>query len=600
MGDPSPNRPASSASGTLEKTPLVHLVLYALQNGLTGTVELGAPDGRRSGVLFLAGQPTKVYTSEPVSFLGAIMHELGYLSSDALAKSLDELTEAKKRGPVLHGQLLLASRTIDDIMLGASLRHQVAQKLRHLAGFPPQSSYAYYDLFDGLRGWGAPMDEGFDPVPMILGMLQANPPKEHLDTALATVGTLPIRLGRNANVARLALSPAQLAVVERVRDKPLRLSDVLAGSGLSGPEGRLLVYLLLVTRQVDVVRASEGHTSKSIAVPRLSPFPTAGSEAPVAPRRMMPSDPGAAVARQSGPAPAPTLSSPAPAPTISSPPTSPHDLSPELAQRWEEIERRAATIDRSDYFAMLEVRRDATTEVVEAAFFSLAKKWHPDRLPAELSAVRAECSRVFARMSEAHVTLTDVAKRENYRLLLADGSGSPEAQEQVGKVIDAATNFQKAEVCLRRGDHAQAEALCKLALDADATQPDYLAMMAWLLALKPENQSQESTLKSIAMLSQAIKLNARCEMAYFWRGMLLRRLGKADAAVRDFKEVTELNPRNIDAAREVRLHRIRGGGRNSATPPTKNDSGSPPRRSSPVPSKSAEGKPRLLDRFFKK
>jgi tetratricopeptide (TPR) repeat protein len=602
MGDPSPNRPASSASGTLEKTPLVHLVLYALQNGLTGTVELWAPDGRRCGVLFLAGQPTKVYTSEPISFLGAIMHELGYLSSDALAKSLDELAEAKNRGPTLHGQLLLASGAIDETMLGASLRQQVAQKLRHLAAFPPQSSYAYYDLFDGLRGWGAPMDEGFDPVPMILGMLQANPPKDHLDAALATVGALPIRLGRNANVARLALTPALLAVVERVRDKALRLSDVLAGTGLSAPEGRLLVYLLLVTRQVDVVRASEGHTSKSMAAPRMSPFPSAGSEAPEAPRRMMPSDPGSAVARRSDPTPAPSpaISSPARSPSISSPPTSPHELSPELAQRWEEIERRAATIDRSDYFAMLEVRRDATTEVVEAAFFSLAKKWHPDRLPAELSAVRAECSRVFARMSEAHVTLTDAAKRENYRLLLADGSGSPEAQEQVGRVIDAATNFQKAEVCLRRGDHAQAEALCKLALDADSTQPDYLAMMAWLLALKPENQSQESTLKSIAMLSQAIKLNARCEMAYFWRGMLLRRLGKADAAVRDFKEVTELNPRNIDAAREVRLHRMRGGGRSSATPPTKADSGSPPRHSSPVPSKPGEGKSRLLDRFFKK
>jgi DnaJ-domain-containing protein 1 len=553
-------------------------------------MELWAPDGRRAGVLFLSGQPTKAYTSEPVSYLGTVMHELGYLSSEGLARSLEELAEAKSRGPALHGQLLLEARTIDGNMLGASLRHQVAQKLRHVSTFPPESAYAYYDLFDGLRGWGTDMDEGFDPVPMILGMLQANPPQGHLEAALASVGTLPIRLSRNANVARLSLTPSQLALVERLRDKPMRLTEIMAGAGVSESEARLLVYLLLVTRQVDVVRTADVHSSGSYPAPRMSPFPKAASQAPpatrVAPARRV-ADP-------------PSRPSPMPVAPVSRPPSSVPGLSPEMTQRWEEIIRRAASIDRSDYFAMLEVRRDATLEDVQASFFSLAKKWHPDRLPPELGPVRDDCSRVFARMSEAHSTLSDPAKRESYMELLTDGSGSPETQEKVAKVIDAATNFQKAEVCLRRGDHAQAEALCQLALDADATQSDYLAMMAWLLALKPENQSPEQTIKSITMLSAAIKLNARCEMAYFWRGMLLRRLGKIDAAMRDFKEAVDLNPRNIDAAREVRLHRMRGG-RFSTTPPvTKGDSGSPPRRSSPMPAKPADGKPRLLDRLFKK
>jgi hypothetical protein len=590
MGDLPPNRPASSANGTLEKTPLVHLVLYALQNGLTGTMELSAPDGRRAGVFFLSGQPTKTYTSEPVSFLGSVIHELGYLSSEGLARSLEELATAKSRGPALHGQLLLEARAIDGNMLGASLRHQVAQKLRHVSTFPPQSAYAYYDLFDGLRGWGMDMEEGFDPVPMILGMLQANPPQEHLDVALASVGTLPVRLNRNANLARLSLTPLQLAVVERLRDKPLRLKDVMSAPGLSESEVRLLAYLLLVTRQVDVVRAADVHSSGSYPAPRMSPFPKAGSGAPPA-TRTTPSDPA--------PNP-PKKPSPRPETQTSPPPRTAPGLSSELTQRWDEIVRRAASIDRSDYFGMLDVRRDATLEAVNTAFFSLAKKWHPDRLPPELAPVRDACSRVFARMSEAHSTLSDPAKRENYMLLLADGSGSPETQDKVAKVIDAATNFQKAEVCLRRGDYAQAEALCQLALDADSTQSDYLAMMAWLLALKPENQAPEQTVKSITMLSAAIKLNARCEMAYFWRGMLLRRVGKAEAAMRDFKEAVDLNPRNIDAAREVRLHRMRGGHFSTTPPTTKGDSGSPPRRASPMPQKPDDGKRGLMNRLFKK
>jgi len=434
------------------------------------------------------------------------------------------------------------------------------------------------------------MEEGFDPVPMILGMLQANPPHGHLDAALASVGNLPVRLGRNANVARLSLTPEQLAVAERLSEKPLRLTELMAGTGLSESETRLLVYLLLVTRQVDVVRSVDVHASGSYPVPRMSPFPKAGSGPPqAAPLDPLPPTPKP-----------PRTSSPAFDASPSSPPKSPSGLSPELTQRWEEIVQRAANINRSDYFTMLGVRPDSTLEAVQKSFFSLAKKWHPDRLPLELAPVRDACSRVFARMSEAHSTLSDPAKRESYVLLLADGSGSPETQEKVAKVIDAATNFQKAEVCLRRGDHAQAEALCQLALNADSTQSDYLAMMAWLLALKPENQSPEKTTKSLAMLTEAIKLNGRCEMAYFWRGMLLRRLGKGEAAMRDFREVVELNPRNIDAAREVRLHRMRGGRMSTKPPVSKGDSGSPPRRSSPLPAKPDDGKGRLFDRLFKK
>ena len=61
------------------------------------------------------------------------------------------------------------------------------------------------------------------------------------------------------------------------------------------------------------------------------------------------------------------------------------------------------------------------------------------------------------------------------------------------------------------------------------------------------------------MLDKAASMGAgRCEKAFFWRGMLYKRLGKMDLATKDFKRVVDLNPRNIDAAREVRLHHMRG------------------------------------------
>ena len=173
-------------------------------------------------------------------------------------------------------------------------------------------------------------------------------------------------------------------------------------------------------------------------------------------------------------------------------------------------------------------------------------------------------------MSEAHTTLGDDEQRARYMKLLSEGSGSPEMQDAVAKVIEAAQNFQKAEVYFKRNDLAQAEVYCRHAHEPDATQPDYLAMLAWLLASKPENQSPEKALECIKMLDRAASMGeGRCEKAYFWRGMLYKRIGKVDQAAKDFRRAVDLNPRNIDAAREVRLHNMRGG--RSSTPP-------PPRR----------------------
>ncbi len=241
-----------------------------------------------------------------------------------------------------------------------------------------------------------------------------------------------------------------------------------------------------------------------------------------------------------------------------------------------EIEERAASIDKEDYFSMLGVTQDATIDQVRSAYFGLAKQWHPDRLPIDLLRVKDACARVFSRMSEAHSTLIDPRERDEYMRLLREGGATPESQAVISRVIEAATTFQKAEICMRRNDLVQAEQLGRRAHELDPKQADYLALIAWLDSQKPDNQTPKGSLDCIAMLDRALSMNERCERAYFYRGMLHKRVGNLPAAVRDFRQAAELNPRNIDAVREVRLH----GMRRSSQPPPK--------------------KVGLFDRFFKK
>jgi curved DNA-binding protein CbpA len=580
MGDIPLNRPSPAASGTLAKTPLIHLLLYALEKRLLGTVEFVLPDQRSASILFWNGEPAKARTSEPVAYLGRVLLELGHLTEDQLTQSLADLAVAKSSGHALHGHLLLAARRIDKGALKSALREQLARKLRHIAGMPDETKYSYYDRFDGLREWGPDASEGFDPVPMLWGMLCESPPWPHVEAALSRVALSSLRVSRDADLGRLALPEQERALADRLRQRPIPAGEVTSSRGFRQSDARLLVYLLLATKQVEVLRAAE--SPEAAAQPDRPSTPKRVSQRP---EREEPTVPRRAVA------PVDIL------PLTSTPPA---DLSPEFSERWSEIVDRAANIDRADYFMMLELERGATREEVQSSFLTLAKKWHPDRLPAELVRVREPCSRVFARMSEAYATLTDDEKRKQYMRLLADGSGSPETQETVAKVVEAATNFQKADVCLRRNDFAQAEVLCRKAHEADATQSEYLAMLAWLLAQKPDGQSPAKTAECIQMLDRAVSMNKRCERAYFWRGLLQKRLGKADSAYRDFRRAAELNPRNIDAAREVRLHRIRGGRRSSNPPPPEPPTGSGTQRSSAAPAKPAEGVAGLLGRFFKK
>ena len=174
--------------------------------------------------------------------------------------------------------------------------------------------------------------------------------------------------------------------------------------------------------------------------------------------------------------------------------------------------------------------------------------------------------------TEANATLTDAKRREEYMTLLKDGGATPDDQAKIHAILDAATEFQKAEILMKRNDNAQAHELARKAHALDPEQADYLAMVTWLDAQKPEWVGREKTLEKIAVLDRCIKLNANSERAYFWRGMLYKRIDDTPKAMKDFKKAAELNPRNLDAMREVRLHNIRGG--QSKPPPGNNSSGS--------------------------
>ena len=245
----------------------------------------------------------------------------------------------------------------------------------------------------------------------------------------------------------------------------------------------------------------------------------------------------------------------------------PANLTDAHRTRVDEVRLRAQEINKLTYYEMLDVKKDATKEQIQSAFLQLAKKWHPDRLPDALQFIRDECSRVFSMISEAHASLADEKKRKHYDEAINAGVGTVDDQRKVESVLEAANDYQKALIFLKKGDHAKAEEHAKHALALDGEQADYVALVAWLSAQRPENQGAAWTLSAIETLTRALKMNENCERAYFYRGSLYKRIDNSKAAAADFRKSVNLNPRNLEAVREVRLYEMRGG--ESEPPPSK-------------------------------
>jgi curved DNA-binding protein CbpA len=229
----------------------------------------------------------------------------------------------------------------------------------------------------------------------------------------------------------------------------------------------------------------------------------------------------------------------------------------------DEITERARSITDQTYFQILEVEENCSPEAVQAAYFQLAKKWHPDRLHPALTDVKPQVAMIFARINEAYQTLSNLEKRREYTDLVKSGGGTARDREIVERVVDSALLFQKGEVLFRKGSYRQAESLVKQAVDADPDQPEYRALFAWIQAHRlgspPDAESDRKHFyrDQIKMLDVVIKQEPEYERALFYRGQLLKRSGYEEQAMKDFKKVVELNPRNIDAAREVRLSSMR-------------------------------------------
>lgn len=503
------------ASGTLAKTPFPHLLIYLEQHSMSGTLAVW-PD-------------------------------------EAIDGSLGQDRILVLKGRPMAGLLLTQAPSLRAGMLAMFRRRE--------------APYAFYEG-NLLGSADNRLSERIEPLSLIAESLRNDDARDDVvASVLGAIGDAQLRMSANVDFKRYDLTAQERGLVDLLMAEPASINDIVALSSLEQMQALRLVYLLLISKAIAPYDPAHGGAQMSAPPPPPEPdaadMEAAQLEAPAAAQpthpAVIPDDDAPATHVMVIPGDDPQPVTDAGRVGLQSIPPPPDDIDKELRLRWQKIVTKGKLIDNQNYFEMLELRKDTSGSDAKAKFLKLAKEWHPDRLPKELESLKASVQIIFGYMSEANTCLSNEEERLEYLKSVREGGGTPAAERLMERILDSAMQYERVMVFERKHEYDKALEVLKRILANTTDEPDYHAMHGWLLMqMFPNKPGVDAPFEEmLACFERAIELHVDHERAHQYKGQVLRRLGRGGEALTEFKKVVRLNPKNVEAAREVRIANMR-------------------------------------------
>jgi len=154
----------------------------------------------------------------------------------------------------------------------------------------------------------------------------------------------------------------------------------------------------------------------------------------------------------------------------------------------DEIDALLGRLSELDHYQALGLEQDASATLVKKAYFTAAKKYHPDALARMgLDELKEPAAKVFARIAEAFETLSDPDKRAAY-----DAGAHEVAQIDTARLAQAETSFRKGEILVKMGNFDGALEYLEPAVELWPEEPAYQASLGWALFRQPRRDIERA------------------------------------------------------------------------------------------------------------
>jgi tetratricopeptide (TPR) repeat protein len=201
-----------------------------------------------------------------------------------------------------------------------------------------------------------------------------------------------------------------------------------------------------------------------------------------------------------------------------------------------EVLARLEEIADCGFYELLGIEEHANDGQIRKAYFSAAKRFHPDALThLGLSDIKQQAAEVFARIAEANDVLRDPAKRADYD---ARSQNPDEPGVDTHALAQAETFYRKGEILVRMGDFRGALEYLEPAVDLWPDECEYQSALGWALYKQPKADID----RALVYLERAHELDPAQGVTLFRLGMVLRASGATERAAECLAQAKQLDP----------------------------------------------------------
>jgi curved DNA-binding protein CbpA len=220
-----------------------------------------------------------------------------------------------------------------------------------------------------------------------------------------------------------------------------------------------------------------------------------------------------------------------------------------------EIDSTYELMQTQSLYETLGVPKSAGVDMVRKAYLEAAKRWHSDRFSGmQLGDAGAKAEEIFRRIGEAQRILTDPEQRKSYDFVLErQAQGLP---TDPAVILEAEGLFKKAQSLVRRGQGAQALPLLERAVELNKGEAEFWVYLGFALYSAKGTETRQQAERHI---KHGLEMREKMDVAFEFLGRIARVENSFEEAKKQFKKALDINPKNVEVERELRLIAMRAG-----------------------------------------